>query len=195
MASSRMPRLMAWVASVCRSPVRVHSGDACRSADPGDDAADEVAVERAAVVGDQALAVADVLEVGRGPGGEQLHQVGVQRHVAVVAELAERDPQPVPGADLDDRVGVEAGQLSGPHAGPGQQLDHQPVAGIGTGPGSGHQPGGVAVIEELRQRLGLFRDVPGDDRVAGRRVGPVPLDDRTRRTPGRCGSAAGVSRP
>ena len=48
---------------------------------------------------------------------------------------------------------------------------------------------------ELGQRLGLFRDVPGDDRVAGRRVGPVPFDDPTRRTPGRCGSAAGVSRP
>ena len=102
---------------------------------------------------------------------------GCSGHVAVVAELAQRDPQPVPGADLDDRVGVQAGQFAGPHAGAGQQLDHQPVAGISAGPGGGHQLGGVAVVEELGQRLGLFRDVPGDDRVAGRRVGPVPLDD------------------
>jgi hypothetical protein len=61
--------------------------------------------------------------------------------------------------------------------GAGEQLDDEPVAGVGAGLGGGHQPGGVAVVEELGQRLGLFRDVPGDDRVAGRRVGPVPLDD------------------
>ena len=137
----------------------------------------DVPVQRAAVVGDQALAAADVLQVGRGPGGEQLHQLGVQRNVPVVAELAQRDPQPVPGADQHDRVGVQVGELAGAHAGAGQQLDDEPVAGVGAGPGGGHQPGRVAVVEELRQRLGLFRDVPGDDRVAGRRVGPVPLDD------------------
>jgi hypothetical protein len=176
-------------------PVRVHAGDAGGTADAGDDAADDVPVQRAAVVGDQPLVPADVLQVGRGPGGEQVCELGVQRDVAVVAELAQRDPQPVPGADLDDRVGLQPGELAGPHAGAGQQLDHQPVAGVGAGPGGGHQPGGVAVARELGQRPGLFRDVPGDDRVAGRRIGPVPLDDPTRRTPGRCGSAAGVSRP
>ena len=82
-----------------------------------------------------------------------------------------------PGADPHDRVGLEVGQLAGPHAGAGQQLDHEPVARVGAGPGGSHQPGRVAVVEELRQRLGLFRDVPADDRVAGRRIGPVPLDD------------------
>jgi hypothetical protein len=176
-------------------PVGVHAGDPGGAADPGDDAADEVPVQRAPVVGDQPLVPADVLEVGGGPGGEQLDQLGVQWHVAVVAELAQRDPQPVPGADLDDRVGGQAGQFAGPHAGAGQQPGDQPVAGVGAGPGGGHQPGRVAVAGELGQRLGLFGDVPGDDRVAGRRVGPVPLDDPPRRTPGRCGSAAGASRP
>ena len=96
-------------------PVRVHAGNPGGPADAGDDAADEVAVQGAAVVGDQALVVADVLQVGGGPGGEQLDELGVQRDVAVVAELAQRDPQPVPGADLDDRVGVQAGQFPGPH--------------------------------------------------------------------------------
>jgi hypothetical protein len=38
----------------------VHAGDACGAADAGDDTADEVPVQRAAVVGDQALAVAEV---------------------------------------------------------------------------------------------------------------------------------------
>jgi hypothetical protein len=158
-------------------PVRVHAGNPGGPAHAGDDAADEVAVQRAAVISDQPLAAADVLQVGGGPGGEQLDELGVQRDVAVVAELAERDPQPVPGADLDDRVGLQVREFAGPHAGAGQQLDDQPVAGISAGPGRGHQLGGVAVIEEPGQRLGLFRDVPGDDRVAGRRVGPVPLDD------------------
>ena len=82
-------------------PVGVDAGDAGGA---GDDAADEAAVQRAAVVGDQPLVVADVVQVGGGPGGEQLHELGVQRDVAVVAELAQRDPQPVPGADLDGRV-------------------------------------------------------------------------------------------
>ena len=72
------------------------------------------------MVSDQAFAAADVLEVGGGPGGEQVHEFGVQRDVPVVAELAQRDAQPVPGADLDNRVGVEVGQLAGPHAGAGQ---------------------------------------------------------------------------
>src|SRR6185437_16230333 len=109
--------------------------------------ADDVPVQRAAVVGDQALVPADVLEVGGGPGGEQLDQLGVQRDVPVVAEFAQRDPQPVPGADEHDRVGVQAGELAGPHAGAGQQFDDEPVAGVGAGPGGGHQPGRVAVVE------------------------------------------------
>jgi len=46
---------------------------------------------------------------------------------------------------------------------------------------------------ELRQRPGLFGDVPGDDRIARRRVRPVPLDDSPRRTGGPCASAAGAS--
>ena len=136
---------MAWVASVRRSRPGVHAGDAGGPADAGGDAAGEVAVQGAAVAGDQALMPADVLEVSGGPAGEQPGQLGVQRDVAVVAELAQRDPQPVPGADLDDRVGVQAGEFAGPHAGPGQQLDDQPVAGVGAGPGGGHQPGRVAV--------------------------------------------------
>ena len=113
-----MPRLIAWVARVCRS---------------------------------------------RCGGGEQAHQFGVQRHIAVFADLAQRNAQPVPGADPHHRVGVQVGQLPGPHPGAGQQFDHEPVTRVGAGPGGGHQPGGVAVVEEFRQRLGFLGDVPGDD--------------------------------
>jgi hypothetical protein len=87
------------------------------------------------VAGGQPLVAADVLEAGCGPGGQERDELGVQRDVAVVAELAERDPQPVAGADLHDGAGFQAGQLAGPHAGAGQQPGHQPVAGIAAGPG------------------------------------------------------------
>ena len=59
--------------------------------DAAHDASDEVAVEGAAVVGDESMVVADVVEVGGGPGGEQGDEVGVQRDLAVVAELADGD--------------------------------------------------------------------------------------------------------
>ena len=115
MASSRMPRLIAWVASVCRSRCRVHARNPGGPGDPAHYPADQVPVQHATMVGDQALVAADVLEVGGGPGTEQLDELGVQGHVAVVAELAQRDPQPVPGADPHHRIGVEIGQLAGPH--------------------------------------------------------------------------------
>jgi hypothetical protein len=101
----------------------------------------------------------------------------VQRHVAIVAELAERDPQPVPLPDADHGVGVQADQFAAAHAGAGEQLDDQPIARVPAGPGRGHELRGVAVIEELGQRLGSFGQVPAQDRVARRGVGPVPLDD------------------
>jgi hypothetical protein len=55
-----------------------------------------------------------------GPCGEQRDQLGVQGHVAVVAELAERDAQPVGRPDEDDGVGLEIGELAGSHAGAGE---------------------------------------------------------------------------
>jgi hypothetical protein len=56
---------------------------------------------------------ADVLKVGRGPGGEELHQFRVQWHVPVGAELAERDVQPVPGPYAHDRISVQVRPLPG----------------------------------------------------------------------------------
>ena len=48
-----------------------------------------------------------------GPVGEQDDEVGVQRDVAVVAQLADRDAQPVVVADLGDGVGGEVAELTG----------------------------------------------------------------------------------
>jgi len=90
-------------------PVGVHARNARGGGDAAHDPADDVPVQDAAVVGDQPLVPADVLQVRAGPRGQQCDQVGVQGHVPVVAELAERDPQPVPVPDLHDRVRVQVG--------------------------------------------------------------------------------------
>jgi len=54
-------------------PVRVDAGDAGGTGDAADDPGDQVPVQRAAMIGDQPLVAADVVEVGGGPGGEQAH--------------------------------------------------------------------------------------------------------------------------
>ena len=113
MASSRMPRLIAWVARVWRSwwgwtwpiPARLATRPTMRwTVRP---------VERGAVVGDEAALGADVVGVEGGPVGEEGDEVGVQRDVAVVAQLADRDAQPVVVADLGDGVGGEVAELTG----------------------------------------------------------------------------------
>ena len=81
--------------------------------DPADDAMDGASVERGAVIGDEAALGADVVGVEGGPVGEQDDEVGVQRDVAVVAQLADRDAQPVGVADLGDGVGGEVAELTG----------------------------------------------------------------------------------
>jgi hypothetical protein len=54
--------------------------------------------------------------------GDEGQQLRVQRDVAVVVQLADRDVQPVPGADLHDRVVLEADQLVDPQPGPDQDF-------------------------------------------------------------------------
>jgi hypothetical protein len=66
-----------------------------------------------ALIGDQAALGADVVGVVGGPVGDQHDEVGVQRDVAVGAQLADRDAQPVVLADLGDGVGGEVAELSG----------------------------------------------------------------------------------
>ena len=81
---------MAWVASVWRSWWG-WTCDAGAASDAPDDAGELVTVEGAAVVGDESMVSADVFEVLGGPVGEQLDELGVQWHVAVVAEFADWD--------------------------------------------------------------------------------------------------------
>ncbi len=144
--------MIAWVASVWRSWWG-WTRDAGVAGDAAHDASDEVTVEGAAVVGDQSAVAADVVEVGGGPLGEQGDEIGVEGDVAVVAQLADGDPQPVAVTDEHDGVGVEVAQLTGAYSGAGEDLDDEAVAWVGGGAGGGHQPGGVTVVEEAGQWL------------------------------------------
>jgi molybdopterin converting factor small subunit len=57
---------------------------------------------------------------------------------AVVAQLAHGDGHPLPVTDANDGVGLEVAQLAGATTGPGQQFDHQAIAGIGSSAGGAH---------------------------------------------------------
>ena len=82
------------------------------------------------MVGNEAVVSADVLEVRSGARAEQLDEVGMERNVAIVAELAERYPEPMSVADAHDRASFEIGKLAGSHAGAGEDLDDESVPGI-----------------------------------------------------------------
>src|SRR6476661_8738875 len=86
-ASRDMPRLIAWVARVCRS----WWAWTC---------------PMPAAVGEQQRAVLPVRS-GREPLIDHGFELRVQRDVAVVVEFADRDPQPVGRPDLDNGVGGE----------------------------------------------------------------------------------------
>lgn len=153
------------------------NGDTGSSSDTFHDPGEGVPVEAAAMIGDEAFVGADVFDVVGGPAGEQNDQVGVQGDVAVVAEFADREAQPVAGTDEHDGVSGEVADFSGAHPGAGQQLDDESVAWIGGGAGGDHQFGCVAVVEELGERVGSWWEIAADDRVAAWGVVPFPLDD------------------
>ena len=99
---------MAWGEGVAQL-VRVHVAESGRAGDTAHDPADVMAVQRATVVGDQQL----VRVVAGAPVVEEFDKDGVQWQVAVVAELADWDPQPVIATDAHGRVRLERAQLAG----------------------------------------------------------------------------------
>jgi hypothetical protein len=92
----------------------VHVVDPGALADGLHNPVDSPAVEGGVVIGEQSTAGADVLRVGCGPLGEEFDDVWVHGDHAVVAELADRDSEPVAVvADPGDRVGGELAELGG----------------------------------------------------------------------------------
>ena len=116
-----------------------------------------------------------------GPGGEpaveELFELGVQGDVAVVVQFADRDPQPVGGADLHDGVDGEVDELALAHAGAGEELDDETDQGVGVGASSDEQLRRGGIVEEPGQRVVLDRQVVGEERRPGWGVGDAPLDE------------------
>jgi hypothetical protein len=119
--------------------------------------------------------------IGRDVGGavvvDQLHQMGMQRQVAVLAQLADRDVQPGRGTDLHDRVGGQAGELTDPQPGAQQDLDGDPDQQPRAVGRSAQQPHGGGVVEGLGQWVVLAGQVAGEHRHPDRRLAPAPLLD------------------
>ena len=96
------------------------------------------------------------------PVVEQVFELRVQRDVAVVVQLADRDPQPVGRTDLHDRIDGEGEQLAAPDAGTGKQFDDQPGQRIWVRAGGAQQLGRGGIVEKPRQRLVDYRQVTGN---------------------------------
>ena len=166
--------MIAWVARGVAQLVRVHVPEAGLTPDAGDDTGDAIAVQRPTVGVSQEPAACRWMQVG--PVGEETGGVGVHGHVAVVVELADRDPQPRGVVQHDDRVGGEGAELTDAHPGPRQQLDDEPIERW-CERGARREPGGLGVVEETWERVIGDGDIDREDRCPCWGVGPVPLDD------------------
>jgi hypothetical protein len=176
MASIDMPRLIAWVARVCRSWWGVDVRQPGAGAGPVQEPGDGVQVQRAAVLPGQQQRV-----VGRDELAavviDEGEQVWVQRQVAVLTQLADRDVQPRAGADVHHRVGAEPGVLADPQPGAQQHLDGDLDQQTRVGLGGPQQLRGRGVIERLGQRVVLAGQVAGEHRHPNWRLVPAPLVD------------------
>ena len=154
--------------------VGVDVGQPGGGAGPVDHPGDGVPVQRPAVLPGQQQRVAGP-DVRGAVAVDQGDQLGVQRQVAVLAELADRDVQPGPGADVHDRVGAQAGVFADPQPGAQQHLhgdaDQQPPVGLG----GAQQFRGGGVVEGLGQRVVLAGQVAGEHRHPGRGLVPAPF--------------------
>jgi hypothetical protein len=80
-------------------------------------------------------------------------RVWVQRQVAVVVQFADRDVQPVRGADEHDRVGLQGGELADPQPGAQQHFHHDPGEHPGVSLRGAQQLRGGWVVEGFGQRV------------------------------------------
>jgi hypothetical protein len=141
----------------------------------------DVAVDGAPVEGLVVVAFDEQAGAGGSPPGpvvgDQADQQRVQGNGAVVVELAQRDAQPVGVAEPVHGVVAQSPDLTGSHAGAGQEFDDEPAAPVGVGGESGHELRGGGIVEELRCGLVGFGQVPGEDGHPTGSVAVVPVDD------------------
>jgi hypothetical protein len=160
-----MPELM-------RMDVRQPGCGACPVDHPGDG----VPVQRPAVLAGQQERIIRP-DVGGAVAVDEGDQLGVQRQVAVLAELADRDVQPGPGAYEDDCIGLQAGELADPQASTQQHLDGDPHQHPAVLLGGAQQLGGGGVVEGPGQGMVLAGQVTGEHRHPRRGLVPAPFLD------------------
>ncbi len=102
---------------------------------------------------------------------------GVERDVAVGVQLADRDAEPVGGADLDDGIDGERTELAVAHPGAGQHLDDQAGEGVRIRPRRPQELGGRGVVEKAWEGLVDDGQIPGEHERPLRRVGVAPVGD------------------
>jgi hypothetical protein len=141
---------------------------------PVDHPGDGMPVQRAAVLPRQQQRV-DRVHVRGAVLVDQGDQVRVQRQVAVIAELADRDVQPRPGADLHHGVGLQGGVLADPQPRPQQHLHRDADEQARVVLRGAQQPGCGAVVEGLGQRVVGAGQVAGEHRHLGRGIVPAPF--------------------
>jgi hypothetical protein len=113
----------------------------------------------------------------------------VQREVAVLAELADRDVQPGSGPDEHDCISAEAGELADPQPGAQQHLDGDAHQHPAVGLGSAQEPRGGGVVEGPGQGAVQAGQVAGEHRHPGRRLVPAPFLDAEEEHPQRAKAA------
>ena len=99
----------------------------------------------------------------------------MQRQVAVLAELADRDVQPRARADVHHRISAQRGVLTDPQARAQQHLHGDAHEQALVVLGGAQQPGGAGIVEGLGQRVVLAGQVTGKHRHPRRGLVPAPL--------------------
>ncbi|BCO34927.1 hypothetical protein MHEC_27950 [Mycobacterium heckeshornense] len=151
--------------------------DAGRARDAAQRRSDAVMANRPSVFDQKVIGAQPIGSMVGDPVIKEFFELWVQRDVAVVVQLADRDAQPVGGSDLHDGVDGEGQQLAAAYPGAGKQFNDQPRQRIGLAAGSAQQLGCCGVVEEPRQRLVDDGQVAGEHQCPGRRVRVAPLGD------------------
>ena len=155
-------------------PVRADVADPGGLGGFGDGPVDAALADALAVLGEEVRGAQAGGPCGE-PAVQEVFELGVQRDIAVGAELAERHVEPVGGADLHDGVDGEVEELAFAQAGAGQEFHGQADERVGVGAGGLQQLGERAVVQEPGQRLVAQRQVAGEHQDRRRDVAAVPF--------------------
>jgi hypothetical protein len=94
----------------------------------------------------------------------------VERDVAVVVELSQRDAEPEARSDLDHRVDGQRQELPPPQTRPRQELHREAREEVGVDPCGSEELAGCRVVDEAGKALVSDREVAGEEVESARVV-------------------------